>query len=65
MIFFFISQKVSDQVSFSNIKTRSEWWDLIDFMLFRELQKLSKDALNRQPEDVFDMVTKLGEGTYG
>ena len=34
-------------------------------MLFRELQKLSEDALNRQPEDVFDIVTKLGEGSYG
>ena len=31
----------------------------------RELQKLSEDALNRQPEDVFDIVTKLGEGSYG
>ena len=34
-------------------------------MIFRELQKLSEDALNRQPEDVFDIVTKLGEGSYG
>ena len=41
----------------------------ISMLLFvircRELQKLSEDALNRQPEDVFDIVTKLGEGSYG
>ena len=30
-----------------------------------ELKKLSEDALNRQPEDVFDILSKLGEGSYG
>ncbi|XP_063055640.1 serine/threonine-protein kinase 3-like [Engraulis encrasicolus] len=30
-----------------------------------ELKKLSEDSLTKQPEEVFDMLEKLGEGSYG
>ncbi|XP_068120673.1 serine/threonine-protein kinase 4-like [Hyperolius riggenbachi] len=31
----------------------------------RQLKKLSEENLNRQPEEVFDVLEKLGEGSYG
>ncbi|KOX77898.1 Serine/threonine-protein kinase 3 [Melipona quadrifasciata] len=31
----------------------------------RELKKLSEESLTRQPEEVFDIICKLGEGSYG
>ena len=31
----------------------------------RELKKLSEESLTRQPEEVFDILSKLGEGSYG
>jgi serine/threonine kinase 3 len=31
----------------------------------RELEKLSEESLTRQPEEVFDILSKLGEGSYG
>ncbi|CRL02512.1 CLUMA_CG015118, isoform A [Clunio marinus] len=30
-----------------------------------ELEKLSEESLTRQPEEVFDVICKLGEGSYG
>ncbi|CAH0562647.1 unnamed protein product [Brassicogethes aeneus] len=30
-----------------------------------ELKKLSEESLTRQPEEVFDTICKLGEGSYG
>ncbi|KAG5340767.1 STK3 kinase, partial [Acromyrmex charruanus] len=30
-----------------------------------ELKKLSEESLTRQPEEVFDVICKLGEGSYG
>ena len=30
-----------------------------------ELRKLSEESLQRQPEEVFDVLEKLGEGSYG
>lgn len=30
-----------------------------------ELMKLSEESLTRQPEEVFDIICKLGEGSYG
>lgn len=37
------------------------------FSLFfcSELKKLSEESLTRQPEEVFDIICKLGEGSYG
>uniref|UniRef100_A0A8C9TIC3 non-specific serine/threonine protein kinase n=1 Tax=Scleropages formosus TaxID=113540 RepID=A0A8C9TIC3_SCLFO len=32
---------------------------------FRQLKKLSEDCLTKQPEEVFDILEKLGEGSYG
>ena len=32
---------------------------------FRSLKKLSEESLTRQPEEVFDIICKLGEGSYG
>jgi serine/threonine kinase 3 len=32
---------------------------------FSELKKLSEESLTRQPEEVFDILCKLGEGSYG
>lgn len=32
---------------------------------FSELKKLSEESLTRQPEEVFDIICKLGEGSYG
>jgi serine/threonine kinase 3 len=34
-------------------------------MNFRSLKKLSEESLTRQPEEVFDIICKLGEGSYG
>ncbi|GCB72473.1 serine/threonine-protein kinase 3/4 [Scyliorhinus torazame] len=31
----------------------------------RSLKKLSEDSLTKQPEEVFDVLEKLGEGSYG
>ncbi|KAI9546688.1 Serine/threonine-protein kinase 4 [Dissostichus eleginoides] len=31
----------------------------------RQLKKLSEDNLTKQPEEVFDVLEKLGEGSYG
>uniref|UniRef100_A0A8C5WHM9 Serine/threonine-protein kinase 4 n=1 Tax=Leptobrachium leishanense TaxID=445787 RepID=A0A8C5WHM9_9ANUR len=31
----------------------------------RQLKKLSEENLNKQPEEVFDILEKLGEGSYG
>ena len=31
----------------------------------RELKKLTEENLTRQPEEVFDILCKLGEGSYG
>ncbi|NP_989249.1 serine/threonine-protein kinase 4 [Xenopus tropicalis] len=31
----------------------------------RHLKKLSEESLNKQPEEVFDVLEKLGEGSYG
>ncbi|KAM4612928.1 serine/threonine-protein kinase 4-like [Polymixia lowei] len=31
----------------------------------RQFKKLSEDSLTRQPEEVFDVLEKLGEGSYG
>uniref|UniRef100_A0A8L0DJG8 non-specific serine/threonine protein kinase n=1 Tax=Oncorhynchus mykiss TaxID=8022 RepID=A0A8L0DJG8_ONCMY len=32
---------------------------------FFKLKKLSEDSLTKQPEEVFDVLEKLGEGSYG
>ena len=40
--------------------------DYADYDLdYRELKKLSEESLTRQPEEVFDILSKLGEGSYG
>ncbi|MEQ2230043.1 Serine/threonine-protein kinase 4 [Ilyodon furcidens] len=31
----------------------------------RQLKKLSEDSLTKQPEEVLDVLEKLGEGSYG
>uniref|UniRef100_A0AAR2L9Z8 non-specific serine/threonine protein kinase n=1 Tax=Pygocentrus nattereri TaxID=42514 RepID=A0AAR2L9Z8_PYGNA len=31
----------------------------------KQLKKLSEDSLTKQPEEVFDVLEKLGEGSYG
>uniref|UniRef100_A0A672ZL93 non-specific serine/threonine protein kinase n=1 Tax=Sphaeramia orbicularis TaxID=375764 RepID=A0A672ZL93_9TELE len=33
--------------------------------MFVQLKKLSEDSLTKQPEEVFDVLEKLGEGSYG
>lgn len=35
---------------------------IINNVLFSELKKLSEESLTRQPEEVFDIICKLGEG---
>ena len=37
---------------------------VVDFY-FREQMKLDEASLTRQPEEVFDILNKLGEGSYG
>lgn len=34
----------------------------VDYLFFSELKKLSEESLTRQPEEVFDIICKLGEG---
>lgn len=34
------------------------------FVVNSELKKLSEESLTRQPEEVFDIICKLGEGYY-
>ena len=37
--------------------------NLLNLWMFRnELRKLSEESLQRQPEEVFDVLEKLGEG---
>lgn len=38
---------------------------IIFIFRFSELKKLSEESLTRQPEEVFDIICKLGEGSYG
>lgn len=35
---------------------------IVDVDVFSELKKLSEESLTRQPEEVFDIICKLGEG---
>lgn len=51
------------RVLLSKISTRSD----IDAKMSSksELKKLSEESLTRQPEEVFDIICKLGEGSYG
>jgi len=35
------------------------------YFVVSELKKLSEESLTRQPEEVFDIICKLGEGSYG
>lgn len=35
------------------------------FYIYSELKKLSEESLARPPEEVFDIIFKLGEGSYG
>lgn len=35
------------------------------YFYFSELKKLSEESLARPPEEVFDIICKLGEGSYG
>lgn len=37
----------------------------IYFFSYSELRKLSEESLTRPPEEVFDIICKLGEGSYG
>ena len=39
--------------------------NFLDWTSLRELKKLSEESLTRQPEEVFDILCKLGEGSYG
>lgn len=32
------------------------------FLYYSKLKKLSEDSLTKQPEEVFDVLEKLGEG---
>uniref|UniRef100_H2ZZT2 non-specific serine/threonine protein kinase n=1 Tax=Latimeria chalumnae TaxID=7897 RepID=H2ZZT2_LATCH len=38
---------------------------IVAFNICRQLKKLSEDSLTKQPEEVFDVLEKLGEGSYG
>ncbi|KAL8181863.1 UNVERIFIED_CONTAM: Serine/threonine-protein kinase 3 [Gekko kuhli] len=38
---------------------------LLVFLASSKLKKLSEDSLTKQPEEVFDVLEKLGEGSYG
>lgn len=37
----------------------------ISIQCYSELKKLSEESLARPPEEVFDIICKLGEGSYG
>lgn len=37
-------------------------WLKIFFFDYRQLRKLDEDSLTKQPEEVFDVLEKLGEG---
>ncbi|XP_038207820.1 serine/threonine-protein kinase 3 isoform X2 [Zerene cesonia] len=42
------------------------WLDnRLELYMKSELKKLSEESLTRQPEEVFDIICKLGEGSYG
>ncbi|KAF2979372.1 hypothetical protein EK904_005613 [Melospiza melodia maxima] len=44
------------------MKLRSE---VLMLKMCRQLKKLDEDSLTKQPEEVFDVLEKLGEGSYG
>ncbi|KAH0617536.1 hypothetical protein JD844_015893 [Phrynosoma platyrhinos] len=39
--------------------------NISSFFIISKLKKLSEDSLTKQPEEVFDVLEKLGEGSYG
>ena len=58
---------------FSEFKAKNHEWTVLSiclylenltmlFVLNSELKKLSEESLTRQPEEVFDIICKLGEG---
>ena len=46
-------------VSLLSVSTTSNH---VSFCPHRQLKKLSEDSLTKQPEEVFDVLEKLGEG---
>lgn len=40
-------------------------FDALFGSFYSELKKLSEESLARPPEEVFDIIFKLGEGSYG
>lgn len=38
------------------------WVSFALFHVYSKLKKLSEDSLTKQPEEVFDVLEKLGEG---
>ncbi len=55
--------ELSKSVILINIIPRAP--TIVLFFVSRELKKLSEESLTRQPEEVFDILSKLGEGSYG
>lgn len=49
-------------VIFKSEKYISIYYNIINNIFFSELKKLSEESLTRQPEEVFDIICKLGEG---
>lgn len=39
-----------------------KWVSFALFYVYSKLKKLSEDSLTKQPEEVFDVLEKLGEG---
>ena len=50
---------------YTSIKNSSYFIGYEQLLISRELKKLSEDSLTKQPEEVFDILCKLGEGSYG
>uniref|UniRef100_A0A8C7F6J3 Serine/threonine kinase 3 n=1 Tax=Oncorhynchus kisutch TaxID=8019 RepID=A0A8C7F6J3_ONCKI len=56
----FLPKKIASYFSISYIKLPAD-----PVPQFFKLKKLSEDSLTKQPEEVFDVLEKLGEGSYG
>lgn len=59
-----LPRNVEQKVSILCVRNR--FWIRLQFdSFFSALNKLSEESLTRQPEEVFDIMCKLGEGSYG
>uniref|UniRef100_A0A8C4J1N7 non-specific serine/threonine protein kinase n=1 Tax=Dromaius novaehollandiae TaxID=8790 RepID=A0A8C4J1N7_DRONO len=62
---FWVSSEIIAPNSSTNTTFQNSLLTFLRCNLGRALKKLDEDSLTKQPEEVFDVLEKLGEGSYG